>query len=303
MDNAKTGALIRQRRKEKNMTQAELARRLNITDRAVSKWERGLSAPDIALLEPLAQALDLTVLELIRGEHVPAQQDEGEKATQVLAYSRRELVRKVGQTRKKTAALFTLALTAAALVCGVKLWNSGLLFVADRCVSPDGQNKVTVYHKAFGDWFEFSNRDAVSLVVDHGEDGGYTRVTYGEAQYKGLWWSPDGRKYIVALHYPEKNKDYLALSWLDYHKESNLNAYLSMGVEQSELRRYGYAKAEFWPDIHYEFLQWGADSASMLIYYSFEDGQRQLHEGYFWYNCETGTVSAELALEMPEDQR
>lgn len=67
MDNIKTGALIRERRKEKGLTQRELAERLHVTDRAVSKWERGLCSPDIALLEPLSEALDLSVLELISG--------------------------------------------------------------------------------------------------------------------------------------------------------------------------------------------------------------------------------------------
>ena len=51
MDPTKTGALIRALRKERNMTQKDLAERLHITDRAVSKWERGLCAPDISLLE------------------------------------------------------------------------------------------------------------------------------------------------------------------------------------------------------------------------------------------------------------
>ena len=57
MDNMKTGQLIRDLRKEKGMTQKELADKLHITDRAVSKWERGLCAPEISLLEPLAEAL------------------------------------------------------------------------------------------------------------------------------------------------------------------------------------------------------------------------------------------------------
>lgn len=57
MDNGKTGALIKKLRKEKGMTQKELADQLHITDRAVSKWERGLCAPDLSLLEPLAAAL------------------------------------------------------------------------------------------------------------------------------------------------------------------------------------------------------------------------------------------------------
>lgn len=68
MDRNKTGLLIAAARKEKSMTQKELAERLNVSDRAVSKWERGAGFPDVSLLEPLATALDLNVLDLLRGE-------------------------------------------------------------------------------------------------------------------------------------------------------------------------------------------------------------------------------------------
>ena len=69
MDRTKTGALIAAARKEQNMTQKELAAALHVSDRAVSKWERGAGFPDISLLEPLADTLGLGVLDLLRGEH------------------------------------------------------------------------------------------------------------------------------------------------------------------------------------------------------------------------------------------
>ena len=87
MDNIKTGALIRERRKEKGLTQRELAERLHVTDRAVSKWERGLCAPDIALLEPLSEALDLSVLELISGERVRTEEPEAKAEAAASALS------------------------------------------------------------------------------------------------------------------------------------------------------------------------------------------------------------------------
>ena len=68
MDNITTGSFIKQLRKEKDMTQKQLADLLHITDRAVSKWERGVCAPDISLLEPLAEILEVSIVELIRGE-------------------------------------------------------------------------------------------------------------------------------------------------------------------------------------------------------------------------------------------
>ena len=71
MDATKTGALIAAIRRERNMTQAELAARLHVTDKAVSKWERGAGLPDISLIEPLAAALDISVLELMQGRRIP----------------------------------------------------------------------------------------------------------------------------------------------------------------------------------------------------------------------------------------
>ena len=61
MDNRRVGALIAERRKEKGLTQKELGARLHVSDRAVSKWERGLNLPDAALFEPLCRELELTV--------------------------------------------------------------------------------------------------------------------------------------------------------------------------------------------------------------------------------------------------
>lgn len=57
------GRFIAGMRKEKKMTQAELAEKIHVTDKAVSRWERGLGFPDIQTIEPLAQALGISVLE------------------------------------------------------------------------------------------------------------------------------------------------------------------------------------------------------------------------------------------------
>ncbi len=68
MDHKKTGDLIAKKRKELELTQKELADRLNISDRTVSKWERGFGFPDISLIEPVADELGISVLELIHGK-------------------------------------------------------------------------------------------------------------------------------------------------------------------------------------------------------------------------------------------
>lgn len=67
MDAGKTGKFIAENRKAMNMTQNELAEKLHITDKAVSKWERGLSFPDISILIPLAEILNISLYDLLKG--------------------------------------------------------------------------------------------------------------------------------------------------------------------------------------------------------------------------------------------
>ena len=70
LDKAAFGHFLAQLRREKGMTQKELAATLYVSDKAVSKWERGLSVPDISLLVPLAEQLNVTVAELLQGRWV-----------------------------------------------------------------------------------------------------------------------------------------------------------------------------------------------------------------------------------------
>ena len=70
MDKYVTGAVIRKLRESKNMTQEELAEKIYVTGKAVSKWENGQGFPDISLIELLSKALDISVIELLSGEHI-----------------------------------------------------------------------------------------------------------------------------------------------------------------------------------------------------------------------------------------
>ena len=71
MDNAKIGRLIYALRKEKGMTQRQLAECMNISDKTVSKWECGKGLPEVVFMEPLCQILGITVNELLAGESIP----------------------------------------------------------------------------------------------------------------------------------------------------------------------------------------------------------------------------------------
>lgn len=70
MDRYVTGAVIRKLREKKKITQEELAEMIHVSGKAVSKWETGQGFPDISLLEPLAKALDISVIELLSGEDI-----------------------------------------------------------------------------------------------------------------------------------------------------------------------------------------------------------------------------------------
>lgn len=70
MKQKKIGSLIAQCRKEKNLTQKELAERLNVTDKAVSKWETGKSIPDPLLMQRICDELEITLEELFNGEKI-----------------------------------------------------------------------------------------------------------------------------------------------------------------------------------------------------------------------------------------
>ncbi len=65
-----TGETIKKLRKQKNMTQLELAEILGVSDKAVSKWETGKGLPDISLIEPISKALNISIIELLSGENI-----------------------------------------------------------------------------------------------------------------------------------------------------------------------------------------------------------------------------------------
>ena len=65
-----TGATIKALRESKKLTQAEVAEKIGVSSKTVSKWETGKGLPDISLLQPLAQTLSISVIELMNGEHI-----------------------------------------------------------------------------------------------------------------------------------------------------------------------------------------------------------------------------------------
>ena len=137
------GQFIAQMRKEKNITQKELAIQLHITDKAVSKWERGLSCPDITLLTSIADILGVTTSELLNGARAeavsPANQNTDSPIDKALFYAERTSKKKMADFLNITAAAFSASLLLAIAVCiicdmaitGHLTWS---LYVISSCI-------------------------------------------------------------------------------------------------------------------------------------------------------------------------
>lgn len=116
MDQIKIGKLIAERRKKNNLTQAQLAEKLNVTDRAVSKWETGRAMPDTAIMLDLCEILKISVNDLLNGEIV-TMENYNEKNEKVLL----EMAKEVEQKNKTiwTAMWAILIVSIVGLLAGI----------------------------------------------------------------------------------------------------------------------------------------------------------------------------------------
>ncbi|MCL2234293.1 MAG: helix-turn-helix domain-containing protein [Firmicutes bacterium] len=118
MDLIKVGAFIADKRKEKGLTQIEVAKKLYLTDRAVSKWERGKSLPDVAVMQSLCEMLGVTLNELLSGECMVS--EEKEKKAENVAI---ELLREREDYARKSWVTLVIA------IAGVFVFVSSLLLM------------------------------------------------------------------------------------------------------------------------------------------------------------------------------
>lgn len=138
IDNEKFGAFLVRLRKEKGMTQKELAEKLYVSDKAVSKWERGLSLPDIALLQPMGELLGVSVTELLSGQYIKEDQQLTVREVEPLltgalamTAQERETQRAHRRTWGKRFVAALLAFGAEILLLGkaVPLWDDFAVFL------------------------------------------------------------------------------------------------------------------------------------------------------------------------------
>lgn len=158
MEAKQFGQFIAGIRKEKKMTQAELASQIHVTDKAISRWERGLGFPDIQTLEPLAQALGISVLELMRSERLEAvRQDEQQEEVRYTQGEVAEMLQNAGdisrQQKKQDRNANAIAGIVLAVIA-VVVWMTKLASLGGALVI--GGIAATVFVSL---WYFFQNID------------------------------------------------------------------------------------------------------------------------------------------------
>ena len=212
MDKQLFGAFVAEQRKRQGLTQQQLAQTLHVTDKAVSKWERGLSYPDVTLLHPLAAALHLAVDDLLTCrpgeseehlEHITPTTPVASSAVQaVVDISHANDVQQQKRRRFRAAAAI-LAITVL-IVLAVRQYNGGL-FLRQRTAAPDGTFTLSVYRDGL-----FTGRywlqSSTPLYVDShcascGQSSARTvsRVQLPEhaTDVTQMRWSADGRRLLL----------------------------------------------------------------------------------------------------------
>lgn len=130
MANQSMGALISTLRREKGMTQRELAEKLNITDKAVSKWERDLCCPDTMTLPRLAEILEVSVEELLNAKAVAPTGHKG--AGYLIRLILRAVPIAMGVATAVTALLGTLTEKGGFAMLGIGLACLGVYLLAEK---------------------------------------------------------------------------------------------------------------------------------------------------------------------------
>lgn len=115
MDNIKFGKFIRESRQGKGLTQKQLAEQIHVSDKAVSKWENGAGFPDIKILEPLAECLGVSLVELMQGERVEEPEIDREAAEQIVA----QTIAQSKQAEEWQRRMWKVKVLLGACVCGI----------------------------------------------------------------------------------------------------------------------------------------------------------------------------------------
>ncbi len=163
ISNEKFGLFVTELRKKKNLTQKDLAEKLYVSDKTVSKWERGLSMPNVVLLIPIADILDVTVTELLRGEKIDTQKNIDTKEVEELVVGSLDMAvrNSIHQHRKNWILAYLLCFL-------ISITEIIMLVVSGNSIAEmkDDILLVTGLMLLFGAWFCFFAKDILPTYYD-----------------------------------------------------------------------------------------------------------------------------------------
>lgn len=228
MDREMLGRFIAQRRKERNMTQRELAEKLHVTDKAVSKWERGAGCPDISLLEPLAEALELSVDQLLTYQTAPEEPEAAaEPVTSQAVQAVLDLTLEERRARRRRRWFIAMAVTLSLIVLAVvyvflsSLQARGDLFRNESSTSPDGSITVVTYAGSFGNPSVKVTKPAdMQRRWGDGSVNAGMGESYPDTKITGLYWSPDSAYLAFGQKYTGSEPHLDCTIWHFYQDES-----------------------------------------------------------------------------------
>lgn len=177
MNTNDVGRFISELRKEKGFTQKELAEKLSITDKAVSKWETGRSAPDISLLVPLSELLGVSVIEILSGEKI-----EKESFTEISD----EVIVETMKSDKRKRRLSVIISVAATVLLFMLALSSYPLYHFMISIPIDDESALIEEVVQRSRYYNLE-KDGLKIVKSHKEDGYYFYLLEGE-KFQGMFY-------------------------------------------------------------------------------------------------------------------
>ena len=175
MDASETGKLIAAKRKEKRLIQKELAERLKVTDKAVSKWETGRGMPDVSVLEELSRELEISVSEILNGKEVERDMLP-ETADKIIVDTMKSSKRKVNKKR-----LMAIGAGVAAAVLMIFLLT--FLYFLSQTMNPKDTESL---EESINGYISFRHYEERAKILETRNEQGLLLVLYNHGGFNGI---------------------------------------------------------------------------------------------------------------------
>jgi len=225
MDPKRTGQVISTARKNNNMTQKDLADKLFVTDKAVSKWERGICFPDISVLIPLTEVLNINLYDLLRGENKMNKKEVEETLKNTIDYSNKEIKKNKKRTLKISIILIILIIIVSSIV-NVSISKNKEEKLLKQIVANDKMPKITEYVD-YKTSIKAKKKTKLYKVI-------------GNLSLKYTDWTTEERGNKIEFIYYTTNKDLSKLYGDSYVKKSMIHSALVLYTTVSDLDKVTY---------------------------------------------------------------